>query len=163
MEIRTQSSTWYQVLSFLSLAAALGLVSGVAFGAVALLLAGPAYGADSSEIKEGKWRRPVECAWPAPGQTEDADGSANARRTARRRTAALRAASLLELIELQDLDAGSVACPGVVVGLGPLVGPRLLLAADLVKGLPHVGIEARAVTERRVEDMFHAVSYAGVS
>jgi Ca-activated chloride channel family protein len=53
MEIRRQSSTWFDVLSFLSLAAVLGLVSGVALGAVALLLAGPAYGADSGEIKEG--------------------------------------------------------------------------------------------------------------
>jgi hypothetical protein len=40
MEMRRQPSTWYDVVSFLSLAATLGLVSGVAFGAVALLLAG---------------------------------------------------------------------------------------------------------------------------
>src|ERR1700682_1459135 len=53
MEIRRQASTWYDVLSFLSLAAVLGLASGVALGAVALLLAAPAYGADSEEIKEG--------------------------------------------------------------------------------------------------------------
>jgi hypothetical protein len=52
MQIRRQSSTWYDVLSFLLLAAAFGLGSGVAFGAVALLLAGPAYGADSGEINE---------------------------------------------------------------------------------------------------------------
>jgi hypothetical protein len=52
MEMRRQSSTWYDVLSFLSLAAALGLVSGVALGAVALLLAEPAYGAHSAEARE---------------------------------------------------------------------------------------------------------------
>jgi hypothetical protein len=52
MEMRRQSSTWYDVLSFLSIAAGLGLLSGVAFGAVALLLAGPAYGADSAEIRQ---------------------------------------------------------------------------------------------------------------
>lgn len=52
-EIHQQSSTGYDVLSFISLAAVLGLVSGVALGAVALLLAAPAYGADSGEIKEG--------------------------------------------------------------------------------------------------------------
>jgi hypothetical protein len=52
MEIRRPSGTWYDVFSFISLAAALGLVSGVALGAVALLLANPAYGADSGETKE---------------------------------------------------------------------------------------------------------------
>jgi hypothetical protein len=36
----------------------------------------------------------------------------------------------------------------------------LLLAADLLKCFPHVGIEAGTVTERGIEDMFHAVSYA---
>ena len=53
MEMRRQSTTWYDVVSFLSLAAALGLISGVAFGAVALLLSGPAYGADAGTINEG--------------------------------------------------------------------------------------------------------------
>jgi Ca-activated chloride channel family protein len=73
MEIRPQSGSWYDVLSFLSLAAALGLVSGVAFGAVALLLAGPAYGADSGEIKEGtlmlrRRERPADAAREEPVQ-----------------------------------------------------------------------------------------------
>lgn len=222
MEIRQHSSTWYDVLSFLSLAAVLGLVSGVALGAVALLLAAPAYGADSGQIKEGAllaagawqsgrgawiqakavlaqvliaqaWSRtlngeakvkpwPWADTWPVAKLAvprlgleyyvlEGADGSAIAfgpghalsvRRTARRRTPALRAASLLELIELQDLDAGR-GCPGIAVRLDLVVERGLLLTADLLKGFPHVGIEAGAVTERRVEDMFHAVSCAGVT
>jgi Ca-activated chloride channel family protein len=71
MDIRPQPSTWYDVFSFLSLAAALGLVSGVAFGACALLLAGSAYGADSPEIKEGtlmlrRRQRPADAAGEEP-------------------------------------------------------------------------------------------------
>jgi Ca-activated chloride channel family protein len=71
MDIRPQPSTWYDVFSFLSLAAALGLVSGVAFGACALLLAGPAYGADSPEIREGtlmlrRQQRPADAAGEEP-------------------------------------------------------------------------------------------------
>lgn len=45
MQARRQSSTWFDLLTFLSLAAALGLAAGVALGALALLLATPAYGA----------------------------------------------------------------------------------------------------------------------
>jgi hypothetical protein len=51
MEMHRPSTTWYDVVAFLSLAAALGLISGVAFGAVALLLSGPAYGADAGTIR----------------------------------------------------------------------------------------------------------------
>jgi Ca-activated chloride channel family protein len=73
MEVRPQPGTWYDVLSFLSLAAALGLVSGVAFGAFTLLLAGPAYGADSGEIKEGtlmlrRRERPADAVGEEPAQ-----------------------------------------------------------------------------------------------
>jgi len=73
MDIRPQPGTWYDVLSILSLAAALGLVSGVAFGVCALLLAGPAYGADSPEIKEGtlvlrRRQRPADAAEEEPVQ-----------------------------------------------------------------------------------------------
>ena len=47
MKTRRQPATWYDILSFLSLAAFLGLVSGAAFGAIALVLAAPAYGAET--------------------------------------------------------------------------------------------------------------------
>jgi hypothetical protein len=52
MDIRPQSATLYDVLSFISLAAVLGLITGISLGALALLLAAPAYGADSGEIRE---------------------------------------------------------------------------------------------------------------
>jgi hypothetical protein len=39
MEARHPSTTWYEVLSFITLAAGLGLVSGLALGAAALVLA----------------------------------------------------------------------------------------------------------------------------
>jgi len=64
MEMHRPSSTWYDVVAFFSLAAALGLISGVAFGAVALLLSGPAYGADAGTINEAilmlRRRQPAE-------------------------------------------------------------------------------------------------------
>lgn len=47
MQVRRQPATWYDIVSFLSLAALLGLVSGAAFGAIALVLAAPAYGAET--------------------------------------------------------------------------------------------------------------------
>jgi hypothetical protein len=47
MEIRPQSTTLYDVMSFISLAAALGLITGICLGAFALLLAAPAYAAQS--------------------------------------------------------------------------------------------------------------------
>jgi hypothetical protein len=47
MQARRQPATWYDIVSFLSLAALLGLVSGAAFGAIALVLAAPAYGAET--------------------------------------------------------------------------------------------------------------------
>ena len=53
MEIRRPRTTWSDILSFLSLAALLGLASGVALGAIALVLAAPAYGAPPAEAKEG--------------------------------------------------------------------------------------------------------------
>lgn len=53
MQIRSQSSSWYDVLAFLSLAAGLGLASGIALGGIALLLASPAYAAPASEVEEG--------------------------------------------------------------------------------------------------------------
>lgn len=54
MEIRQRSAaTWYDVLSFLSLAAVLGLALGITLGAIALLLATPAYAAPASETGEG--------------------------------------------------------------------------------------------------------------
>ncbi len=53
MQIRSQSSSWYDVLAFLSLAAGLGLACGIALGGIALLLASPAYGAPASEVEEG--------------------------------------------------------------------------------------------------------------
>ncbi len=52
MQIR-QSSNWYDVLAFLSLAAGLGLACGIALGGIALLLASPAYGAPAPEVEEG--------------------------------------------------------------------------------------------------------------
>jgi hypothetical protein len=41
MQIHSQSSSWYDVLAFISLAAGLGLASGLALGGIALLLAAP--------------------------------------------------------------------------------------------------------------------------
>ena len=53
MDIRRPPATWYDVLSFLLFAAFLGLASGVAFGAIALLLAAPAYAAPAGQAGEG--------------------------------------------------------------------------------------------------------------
>jgi hypothetical protein len=39
MQIHTQSSSWYDVLAFISLAAGIGLACGIALGGIALLLA----------------------------------------------------------------------------------------------------------------------------
>jgi hypothetical protein len=47
MEIRPQSATLYDVVSFISLAAVLGLITGICLGGFALLLAAPAYGAET--------------------------------------------------------------------------------------------------------------------
>ena len=41
MQIQSQSSSWYDVLAFISLAAGIGLACGIALGGVALLLAAP--------------------------------------------------------------------------------------------------------------------------
>lgn len=41
MQIQSQSSNWYDVLAFISLAVAIGLACGIALGGVALLLAAP--------------------------------------------------------------------------------------------------------------------------
>src|SRR5688572_17288529 len=60
-------------------------------------------------------------------------------------------AGFLELVELQHLDP-HVRLPGL---LGLLA---VLLPACLLEGPAHVGVEARTVAERRVEDVFHAVS-----
>jgi Ca-activated chloride channel homolog len=53
MQIRSQPSSWYDVLAFISIAAGLGLACGIALGGMALLLAAPAYGAPASETTEG--------------------------------------------------------------------------------------------------------------
>src|SRR3979411_2523351 len=102
----------------------------------------------------GRFRNGTFGYWSGPGPNPLNPIACCLRRIARRRTPALRAARLLQLIELQDLDARR-ACLHIAVCLDPVV-KRLLLAADLFKSLAHVGIEARAVTERRIEDMFHA-------
>jgi hypothetical protein len=49
MQQHAQSSNWYHILAFLSLAAGLGLASGIALGGIALLLAAPAYGAETQQ------------------------------------------------------------------------------------------------------------------
>ena len=46
MQTHTHSATWYDVLSFLTLALVLGLFVGAALGGVALLLTPPAHGAE---------------------------------------------------------------------------------------------------------------------
>ena len=81
----------------------------------------------------------------------------HARRAAgARATAALAAARLLDLLELQHLDLGfHRRSPGL------LAVADLLLATHLLESLAHVGVEARAVTEIGVEDVFHGVSCAG--
>lgn len=53
MQIRSPSSNWYDVLAFISLAASLGLATGIALGGIALLLAAPAYGAPVPQASEG--------------------------------------------------------------------------------------------------------------
>jgi hypothetical protein len=53
MVLRPQSAALYDVLSLISLAAVLGLIAGILLGAFALLLAGPAYDAESGQIKGG--------------------------------------------------------------------------------------------------------------
>jgi len=59
MQIR-QSSNWYDVLAFLSLAAGLGLACGIALGGIALLLASPAYGAPAPEVEEGEYQQSLQ-------------------------------------------------------------------------------------------------------
>src|SRR5258708_143884 len=55
-----QSSSWYDVLAFLSLAAGLGLACGIALGGIALLLASPAYGAPAPEVEEGEYQQSLQ-------------------------------------------------------------------------------------------------------
>lgn len=43
MRILGQSSNWYDVLAFISLAAGLGVACGIALGGIALLLAAPGF------------------------------------------------------------------------------------------------------------------------
>src|SRR5918994_7613044 len=70
--------------------------------------------------------------------------------------AALGAAHLLELLELEDGDFRL----GLVRHQHEAAADLSLLTADLLEGLAHVGVEARAVAEFGVEDMFHAISCA---
>jgi Ca-activated chloride channel homolog len=49
MQVRQQSSTFVDILSFIALAAGLGLAAGVVLGTLALLLAVPAHGAEPRE------------------------------------------------------------------------------------------------------------------
>jgi hypothetical protein len=76
----------------------------------------------------------------------------------------LAAARLFQLIELEDLDANlAVIRAGFTFGLRLLAYLGLLLPPNALEGLAHVGIEARLVSKRGIEDMFHArLSYADV-
>jgi hypothetical protein len=56
MPHHAQSSNWHHILAFLSLAAGLGLACGIALGGIALLLAAPAYGAETQESALILWR-----------------------------------------------------------------------------------------------------------
>jgi Ca-activated chloride channel homolog len=49
MQLRQQSSTFVDILSFIALAAGLGLAAGIVLGTLALLLAVPAHGAEPRE------------------------------------------------------------------------------------------------------------------
>jgi Ca-activated chloride channel family protein len=53
MQQRSQPATLLDLVSFLSLAAFLGLATGITLGIIALLLAGPAYGAEADTPSEG--------------------------------------------------------------------------------------------------------------
>src|SRR6185436_13032977 len=66
-------------------------------------------------------------------------------------TTVLAGAGLLQLVQLQDLDA-DLAFPGLL----RLFGLLLLSTPDALEGLAHVGVEARLVAERGIENMFHA-------
>lgn len=46
MQTRVQSAAWYDLLTFLTMAALLGILVGIALGGVALLLTGSAHGAE---------------------------------------------------------------------------------------------------------------------
>ena len=48
MQTHAQSASWYDVVAFLGLASLLGLFAGVALGGAALLLSGPARGAEKA-------------------------------------------------------------------------------------------------------------------
>ena len=108
----------------------------------------------------GRRRRvPAEGAEPVPLGVEGA--WTGRRRRSRRavalapaRGAALRRGGLLQLIELQHLDADLRLVLGLVA-LACLL--RVLLAADLLEGLAHVRVEARTVVEGGVEDVFHGL------
>jgi hypothetical protein len=74
METRAQSASWYDVLAFLTLASLLGILVGVALGAVALLLAGSAHGADGADRRVPALQAPAQpAAHPAGNEEEDAD------------------------------------------------------------------------------------------
>src|SRR4029077_19106065 len=88
------------------------------------------------------------------GRRQGAAWSAMALAPPRRRT--LRAGGLLQLIELQHLDAHR----GLLLrrlALFRLL--RALLPADLVEGLAHVRVEARTIVECGVEDVFHRMDF----
>src|SRR3954470_18151719 len=74
----------------------------------------------------------------------------SAPRRARRTTRFLGRARFLHLLELEHLD------PKLRARFGLLARLRLLFAHAL-EGPAHVGVEARLVPERGIEDMFHAV------
>ena len=74
METRAQSASWHDVLAFLTLASLLGILVGVALGAVALLLTGSAHGFESPDRRAPSLQAPAQpAAYPAGNEEEDAE------------------------------------------------------------------------------------------